>query len=210
MLMLAGSASAAPLALMPLPQKVVTSPGTLPIDAVFHVATQGYSDSRLEGAVRRLTARVAKQTGIPIQASSGAKATLLIECREPASDYPSLGEDESYQLDVAASGAHLQARTVTGVLRGIETFAQLIGPGPRGFAVPLVHIEDKPRFPWRGLMLDVSRHWMPLPVVLRNLDAMAAVKLNVFHWHLSDDQGFRIESKRYPKLQQLGSDGHFY
>jgi hexosaminidase len=59
-------------------------------------------------------------------------------------------------------------------------------------------------------MLDVSRHWMPLEVVKRNLDAMAAVKLNVFHWHLSDDQGFRVESKRFPKLQELGSDGNFY
>ena len=59
-------------------------------------------------------------------------------------------------------------------------------------------------------MLDVSRHWMPLVVVERNLDAMAAVKLNVFHWHLSDDQGFRVESKLFPKLQQMGSDGHFY
>ena len=79
-----------------------------------------------------------------------------------------------------------------------------------GFQVPAVHIEDRPRFPWRGLMMDVSRHWMPVEVVKRNLDAMAAVKLNVFHWHLSDDQGFRVESKRYPKLQEAGSDGHYY
>ena len=59
-------------------------------------------------------------------------------------------------------------------------------------------------------MIDCSRHWMPVEVIERNLDAMAAVKLNVLHWHLSDDQGFRVESKRFPKLQQLGSDGHFY
>ncbi|HKG14230.1 MAG TPA: family 20 glycosylhydrolase, partial [Pyrinomonadaceae bacterium] len=71
-------------------------------------------------------------------------------------------------------------------------------------------IHDRPRFPWRGLMLDVARHWMPPAVILRNLDAMAAVKLNVFHWHLTEDQGFRVESKVFPKLQQLGSDGLFY
>jgi hexosaminidase len=71
-------------------------------------------------------------------------------------------------------------------------------------------IQDHPRFPWRGLHLDVCRHWMPIEVVKRNLDGMAAVKLNVFHWHLSDDQGFRVESKRFPKLQQLGSDGLYY
>ena len=74
----------------------------------------------------------------------------------------------------------------------------------------MVDIQDHPRFPWRGLHLDVSRHWMPIEVVKRNIDGMAAVKLNVFHWHLSDDQGFRVESKRFPKLQQLGSDGNYY
>jgi hypothetical protein len=103
-----------------------------------------------------------------------------------------------------------QAATVAGALHGLETFAQLVGPGAEGFRVPAIHIEDRPRFPWRGLMLDVSRHWMPVEVVERNLDAMAAVKLNVFHWHLSDDQGFRVESRRFPRLQQLGSDGDFY
>jgi hexosaminidase len=83
-------------------------------------------------------------------------------------------------------------------------------PGPHGFQAPAAHIADQPRFPWRGLMLDCSRHFLPLEVIERNLDAMAAVKLNVFHWHLSDDQGFRAESKLYPKLQQSGSDGNYY
>jgi hexosaminidase len=111
---------------------------------------------------------------------------------------------------VAPDGARLKAATVAGALHGLETFAQLVGPGAEGFQVPAIHIEDSPRFPWRGLMLDVSRHWMPVEVVERNLDAMAAVKLNVFHWHLSDDQGFRAESRLFPRLQQLGSDGDFY
>src|SRR5436305_11283885 len=71
---------------------------------------------------------------------------------------------------------------------------------------PLV-IQDKPRFPWRGLMIDSGRHFMPVEVIERNLDGMAAVKMNVFHWHLSENQGFRIESKRCPKLQEMGSDG---
>ncbi|HEV3329925.1 MAG TPA: family 20 glycosylhydrolase [Bryobacteraceae bacterium] len=201
---------AAPLPLMPLPRIAVVSPGGLPINSSFRIATTGYSDFRLEGALKRLASRVSRQTGIPLLPTTTKPVTLLVECRERGSDYPTLGEDESYQLDVAASGARLQAHTVTGVLRGLETFAQLIGPGAEGFEVPSIHIEDRPRFAWRGLTLDVSRHWMPLAVVERNLDAMAAVKLNVFHWHLSDDQGFRIESKRYPKLQLSGSDGNFY
>ncbi|HUI82196.1 MAG TPA: family 20 glycosylhydrolase [Bryobacteraceae bacterium] len=205
-----GAAYAAPLPLMPLPRVVTVSAGALPIDSTFRVTSSGYTDFRLDAAIKRFSARVAQQTGIPLVTSGVKRATLLVECRERGNDYPALGEDESYQLDVAATGARLQAQTVTGVLRGLATFAQLIGPGPEGFEVPSIHIEDRPRFPWRGLMLDVSRHWMPIAVVERNLDAMAAVKLNVFHWHLSDDQGFRVESKRYPKLQQSGSNGNFY
>jgi len=209
MTLLAG-AYAAPLQLMPLPRKAVVSSGGLAIDSSFRVATSGYSDFRLEAALKRLAGRVSRQTGIPMLTNTVKPASLLVECRERGNEYPTLGEDESYQLDVSTTSARLQAHSVTGVLRGLETFAQLIGPGPEGFEVPSIHIEDQPRFPWRGLMLDVSRHWMPMAVVERNLDAMAAVKLNVFHWHLSDDQGFRIESKRYPKLQQNGSDGNFY
>jgi hexosaminidase len=191
---------------MPLPSKTVLASGKLSIDSRFSVATSGYSDARLQSAISRFVARIARQTGIPM-VSAKERATLVIECHEGGSEYPALGEDESYRLDISSAGARLRATTVTGVLRGLETFAQWIGSASE---VSYVSIEDAPRFPWRGLMLDVSRHWMPLEVVLRNLDAMAAVKLNVFHWHLSDDQGFRVESKRFPKLQELGSDGKFY
>ncbi|MGA3186616.1 MAG: family 20 glycosylhydrolase [Bryobacteraceae bacterium] len=199
----------APFALaevMPLPSKVVSAAGKLTIDSSFTAAASGYSDARLQSAIKRFVDRVSRQTGIPMS-KVGQKATLSIECREGGSEYPTLGEDEAYVLDVSPLGARLKATNVTGVLRGLETFAQRIGPGTN---VQSVHIEDHPRFPWRGLMLDVSRHWMPVEVVERNLDAMAAVKLNVFHWHLSDDQGFRVESKRFPKLQEFGSDGNFY
>jgi hexosaminidase len=96
------------------------------------------------------------------------------------------------------------------VLHGLQTFLQLVQITPSGFAAPSVTIKDQPRFPWRGLLIDVSRHFIPLDVMKRNLDGMAAVKMNVLHWHLSDDQGFRVESKRFPKLTQLGSDGMFY
>jgi hexosaminidase len=202
---------------MPLPVKVETAPGILAVDGSFSVAATGYSDLRLESALNRFAARVSRQTGIPMLAArppEAGRATLRVECAGvpsgPGAEDPSPGEDESYQLDVAPDGARLKAATVAGALLGLETFAQLVVPGAEGFHVPAIHIEDRPRFPWRGLMLDVSRHWMPVEVVERNLDAMAAVKLNVFHWHLSDDQGFRAESRRFPRLQQLGSDGSFY
>ncbi|MGA2771852.1 MAG: family 20 glycosylhydrolase [Bryobacteraceae bacterium] len=202
---------------MPLPVKVETAPGKLAVDGSFSVAATGYTDLRLESALNRFAARVSRQTGIPMLAArppEAGRATLRVECAGvpsgPGAEDPSPGEDESYQLDVAPDGARLKAATVAGALLGLETFAQLVVPGAEGFHVPAIHIEDRPRFPWRGLMLDVSRHWMPVEVVERNLDAMAAVKLNVFHWHLSDDQGFRAESRRFPRLQQLGSDGSFY
>ena len=195
---------------MPLPLRLEEGTGTLPIDSKFTVA----GDARLEGALTRFIARVSRQTGILITARKPVKpaeATLRVTCSQHgAAGYPALGEDEAYTLDVTSSGAEIKAATVDGALHGLETFAQAIGPGPDGFRIPAMHIEDQPRFPWRGLMMDVSRHFMPVETIERNLDAMAAVKLNVLHWHLSDDQGFRVESRLHPRLQQMGSDGLFY
>src|ERR1035438_7997348 len=161
---------------------------------------------------RRRPPAPAHRTGWCVLRYRGRSAApkLRIVCASAGSDYPTLGEDESYTLDVTSDGALLNAPTRAGALHGLETFGQLVSLAQDGFEVAAVHIEDSPRFPWRGLMMDSARHWMPLEVVKRNLDAMAAVKLNVFHWHLSDDQGFRVESKRFPKLQQEGSDGRFY
>src|ERR1019366_8560329 len=121
-----------------------------------------------------------------------------------------LGQPESYRLEVTPAQAHLRAATVVGALRGLQTFLQLIVPGDGGFLAPAVQIEDEPRFAWRGLLIDVTSHFMPVSVIERNLDGMEAVKLNVFHWHLTDDQGFRVESQAFPKLHQLGSDGDYY
>jgi hexosaminidase len=87
---------------------------------------------------------------------------------------------------------------------------QLLDADRNGYFLPGVQIDDRPRFPWRGLMIDVARHFQTMEVLKRNLDGMGAVKMNVFHWHLSEDQGFRVESKKFPKLHQLGSDGNYY
>jgi hexosaminidase len=121
-----------------------------------------------------------------------------------------LGEDESYRLTITTDGIALQAATDIGALRGLETFLQLLSLDERGVTVPEIAIFDEPRFPWRGLMIDVSRHFMPVAMVKRNLDGMAAVKLNVLHWHLVDDQGFRVETLAWPKLHEQASDGDYY
>jgi hexosaminidase len=203
--------AAAP-ALMPLPVTMQTASGKLAIDANFVVETVGGANARIAPAVRSFLARVSRQTGVvyaPIPPAAADAHRLTIDCAG-GPEYPTLGEDESYTLDVSASEARIHAATTEGAIHGLATFAQLIQPGPDGFQVSGVHIEDRPRFPWRGLMLDVCRHWMPVEVVERNLQAMASVKLNVMHWHLSEDDGFRVESKRYPRLHQMGSNGDYY
>ena len=206
----------AELGLMPLPAKVTLGTGRFPIDNNLSIRATGFTDDRLELAIDRLYGRLARQTGIPMGRAgvallpSSKHPELLIECRESGSEFPSLNENESYHLEVSSSEARLAAQTVTGALRGMETFAQLISSDAEGFSAAAAVIDDHPRFPWRGLMLDVARHWMPLAVVERTLDGMAAAKLNVFHWHLSDDQGFRVESRRFPRLHELGSDGNYY
>ena len=200
-------------ALMPLPTKMVFSPGALRIDTKFRVAFASQSEARLERAARRMIAQLSLQTGLPLEPSivpDVGTAALIIECRETVDRPDTLGQSEAYRLDISPSQARLHAATVVGALRGLQTFLQLIVPGERGFVAPAVRIEDEPRFAWRGLLMDVTSHFIPVGVIERNLDAMEAVKLNVFHWHFTDDQGWRVESKRYPKLHQLGSGGNYY
>lgn len=93
---------------------------------------------------------------------------------------------------------------------GLETLFQVLQVQGEQFVFPAIDIADEPRFPWRGLLLDPGRHFLSADQILRTLDGMAAVKLNVLHWHLTEDQGFRIESRRFPLLQEKGSEGLYY
>jgi hexosaminidase len=207
------SAQAQTYNLMPRPTELEPSSGRLVIDGSFRVALEGYQEPRLEAAAARLLRRLSLETGIPFRGgleNEPGKATLVLECDHAGEAVQSVREDESYQLDVTPQQARLTAPTPVGALRGVETFLQLVELDAQGFSAPAVRITDRPRFPWRGLMMDVSRHWLPAEVLKRNMDGMAAVKLNVLHVHLTDDQGFRIESKNHPKLHELGSDGHYY
>jgi len=198
------------LNLMPMPASVQAGTGRLPITQSFSVAVTGFHDASLDLAVQRFRTQLSRQTGIPFYPKGGAAATFTVHADHGREAVQRLGEDESYELVVADSGAQLNAATTLGALRGLQTFLQLVQITPGGFAAPAVTIKDQPRFPWRGLMIDVSRHFIPIEELKRNLDGMAAVKMNVFHWHLSDDQGFRVESKKFPKLQEMGSDGLYY
>ncbi len=195
---------------MPLPASIQAGAGQLPITQSFSVAVSGSHDASLDSEVQRFVAQLSRQTGIPFRSKADAAPTLQIHADHGRQAVQKPGEDESYELIVADSGARLTASTTLGILRGLQTFLQLVQITPAGFAAPAVTIKDQPRFPWRGLLIDVSRHFIPIDVLKRNLDGMAAVKMNVLHWHLSDDQGFRVESKKFPKLTGMGSDGMFY
>jgi hexosaminidase len=199
--------------LMPQPSQLSAQGGQLRLTPSFGVATDHYHDARLDAAIAHGVARIKMQTGILFSTSSSsaaASAALVISVDGPGETIQSVDEDESYSLDVAPSGVRLHAATVVGAMRGLETLQQLLQTDATGYFLPAVSIHDAPRFRWRGLMIDCGRHFMPVDVIERTLDGMAAVKLNVFHWHLSEDQGFRMESRAFPKLTELGSDGLFY
>ncbi len=200
------------LNLMPMPSEVQLGAGQMSIDRSFSVAITGHKEPRIERAVQRFLGNLSRRTGVVVdtQLADPGKASLVIHADHASKQVQEPGEDESYTLEISASGARLSAANPLGVLHGLQTFLQLIENGTNGFVVPVVTIHDTPRFVWRGLMIDVARHFIPLDVIKRNLDGMEAVKMNVFHWHLSDNQGFRVESKKFPRLQEMGSDGHYY
>jgi hexosaminidase len=199
--------------LMPMPASVQMKPGQLVIDPSFTVGISGQPDAQLLRAVELFLDNLRRQTGmspLDMKVTDAAQAKLTVHSEGGSKAVQELGEDESYSLEIAPAGAKLDAATPLGIMRGLQTFLQLVQTSSDGFAAPAFAIQDKPRFPWRGLMIDVSRHFIPIDVLKRNLDGMAAVKMNAFHWHLSDNQGFRVESKKFPKLQEMGSDGLYY
>jgi len=212
-LMSSSAAEPRQLNLMPMPSSVQTKTGQLVIDTSFTVGIDGRTDALVQRSVGLFLDDLRRQTGmapLDMKLTDAGQAKLVVHSQHENKRVQELGEDESYSLEINSAGAKLDAATPLGVMRGLQTFLQLVQTTADGFATPAIAIQDNPRFPWRGLMIDVGRHFIPLDVLKRNLDGMAAVKLNVFHWHLSDNQGFRVESKKFPKLQEMGSDDLYY
>ncbi|MGC1451100.1 MAG: family 20 glycosylhydrolase [Candidatus Sulfotelmatobacter sp.] len=199
--------------LMPQPSQLSTQEGRLIVIPSFSTVTDQFRDARLDAAIAHSLGRIKNRTGISISTSpesGNGSSALVVSVDGAGGAIQSIDEDESYVLEITASGAHLRAATVVGAMHGLATLEQLIQSDATSYFIPSVLIHDTPRFRWRGLMIDCARHFIPVDVLKRTLDGMASVKLNVFHWHLSEDQGFRIESKAFPKLTELGSDGMFY
>lgn len=204
---------AQPSSLLPVPTSLRSGAGRLVLDSTTTFVLGGVRDARLVRAVDRASARLAQRLAQPLAAardSAPPRTTISIDVAAAGMPVQGLAEDEGYRLAVREDGATLTAASTVGALRGLETLLQLVESDSATHFIAALEIDDAPRFPWRGLLIDVARHFMPVEQVKRTIDGMALVKLNVLHWHLSDDQGFRVESRRFPRLHERGSDGLYY
>ena len=203
------------LNLMPYPKSITIQEGRFKMTSGFTVSISAdtkdtvclLAANRMFQTLNRRTGLFFAQENISLNDRNDS-AGLMIRVQQRAS--MEIGIDESYRIQIKGNQVVLDALNTVGALRGMQTIVQLLSNDQFGFYFPLVVIEDAPRYAWRGLMIDVARHYIPIDVLKRNLDAMAAVKMNILHLHLSDDQGFRVESKLYPRLQLDGSSGEFY
>ena len=202
------------LLLMPRPQNIKLMTGKFYYDARFTVGIHGPESAKLLASVNRFYQFLGKRTNIYFQqefiTNTDDKPGTGLSVAYAKSVTPVIGMDESYSLEIGSTGISLRAATDIGAMRGLETLCQLITADAVGYYCPFASITDAPRFKWRGLMIDAARHFIPMDVLKRNIDAMFEVKMNVLHLHLSDDEGFRVESKTYPLLQQKGSNGSYY
>jgi hexosaminidase len=203
------------LKLMPMPKQSMLNIGKYRITGKFTVSIQANTaDTTLYKAINRTYQALNRKTGLIfgqqyITATDRSdSASLVIAVKTIAS--AAIGVDESYSIKVDEKQVKLEAPNTIGVLRGLETLLQLWDKDNIGYYFPCIVIDDSPRFKWRGLMIDAARHFITFDEMRKNIDAMAAVKMNVLHWHLSDDEGFRVESKLFPKLQLDGSNGDYY
>jgi hexosaminidase len=195
-----GSAIAAtPGALMPYPRAIVAGNDSLTIASGLVVDRHACGGAMVAHAVARFHAAVDRRLG---ERRAQGSRVMTIRCGNSAS--------EAYRLNVIRSVVVLTADGPLGVLRGLATLRQALAPTPAGLAIPEMAIDDAPRFAWRGVMVDVARHFMSVDTLKRQIDAMEAVKLNVLHLHLSDNEAFRVESRRYPLLQTTASHGEYY
>jgi len=190
-----------------VPASVRPQSGRLPINGSFKVAVKDYADDRLRAGIARMLTRLAGRTVLTLPADLAADestATLVVQCERAGDTIPSLSENESYSLAVTDKQARLVAPTVVGALRGLETFLQT-DPG-RSRRILSAGYQDS-----RSAALSLARFTNrrrpslePLEVLKRNLDAMAAVKLNVFHWHLSETRASASRARNFRSSTRSG------
>lgn len=202
------------ISLLPLPKSVVLTREKFRLNQDFTLTATGNFHSRLPGAMTRFLRRLDGRTGLFFNQgfitahNLPESGQLTLQIVSPGT--VGLGMNESYQLTVRENSLILRAPSDIGAIRGLETLLQLLDADEEGYYFPCCDIRDTPRFPWRGLLIDVSRHFLPLEKLKQNIDGLAAVKMNVLHLHLTDDQGIRFQSLNFPELTDKASDGMFY
>jgi len=200
--------------LMPYPQEIISQDGKFSLPQKISISVGGIEETQLNTTLTNFVKRAKLQTNIDFELASSKNTSSILQIlvAHAVIDNPNSIQamDESYQLTISKNAIKLSAENSIGVNRGMETLLQLIGEQKKSVKLPLVAINDYPRFKWRGFLMDTSRHFFSVVTIKRQLDTMAAAKLNVFHWHLTDDQGWRIELKSLPKLHQLASGGEYY
>ncbi len=194
-------AAPAGLGLIPAPASLQLRTGDFQVQAATRIEAL---DAQARAAAEQFAAFAAKSHGLDLKVSQAKDAgkgaiRFLIDPKAVGTS------PESYSLDVDPHRILVSARDPRGLFYGAVTLWQLLEDGEKDLRIPALRIDDTPRFAWRGLMLDSARHFQSVEEIKQLLDAMALHKLNTFHWHLTDDQGWRIEIKRYPKLTEVGA-----
>ena len=196
--------------IIPKPMEFATLDGAFSLRADTRIEAEKDAEAVADFLKELLSPAAGSEFEISEASGNNAKANTILLTTAGADR--SLG-GEGYELTVAPDAITIRAPEAAGLFYGVQTLRQLLPPdfedrgngSARVWEVPAVAITDKPRFAWRGLMLDVARHFFPISVVKKYIDLLAYHKMNVLHWHLTDDQGWRIEIKKYPKLTEVGS-----
>jgi hexosaminidase len=183
------------LPLIPWPRSVTRASGTFPLRDGVRVSAADPADADLAALADLLVADLAALAGIRAERGTGGAISLALDPGAPEGA-------EAYALEITAQAVRLSARERRGLVYALQTLRQLVSAGRE---LPALRIADAPRFAYRGLHLDVSRHFFPVPFVERYIDLLARFKLNTFHWHLTDDQGWRLEIRKYPRLTAVGA-----
>jgi len=200
-----------PPAIIPQPVKLEVKDGSFHIDSLTRIVGSP-ADKQTRAVAESLAGRLRTATGFPLRVIAGKRkpgSNVISLIRMPVKGLP----PEGYRLSVTARGVRITGGDGAGLFYGVQTFLQLLPPEVFGkevrqdvsWTIPAVAIVDWPRFPWRGLHLDVSRHFFRKEFVKRYIDYLSMYKMNTFHWHLTDDQGWRIEIKKYPRLTGFGA-----
>ena len=196
-LLIASVHAAAQVAIIPKPQRMELGWGSYRVDAHTGIVAPGNDRAREMASFLRDAIR--EQTGVSLSQDSHADGIVL-------TIDPSVQGDEAYRLTVAKNGVTIRAATDKGLFWGVQTLRQLLPlEKSASITLPYVKIDDAPAFAYRGFMLDVGRHFYPVSFIKKQLDLLSYYKINTFHWHLTEDQGWRIQINQYPKLTGIGA-----